>query len=425
MKITRTLAFLFALLLSLGLFVTAGAEGESGDSSGDNSAAGNNYDYVIKYGYMPLVYAGAEAQDYVTGPTPATAYVKAGENHVVAESNYKFRDYVFIGWRSEGKLYKPGEIIYNVNSDITFTAAWGRPESPEMTVLGIISYSKGGKVVESASAKVGSTVTLKDGYWKDGCGRIFNGGSKFLLSFTSVDFTEAAKGVSTVSVKYDGGVSSGVQGCFAVEKGGSFLVDGCFGVKEGYTFTGWKDGNGKIYTVGDTCVANSDVTFTAIWRENEKPAPDYCSVTVTVGEGGVATPEGKSTVEKGNSFTFTVSAKKGYKLISVTADGAEIGVGGEYTLTVNADMAIKASFEKLPEEISKEESVEESAEESATISTEESNTESKDESNVSNNGDDKDGGIGKIVTIVVAVILCVGCVALAAWFSAKSNKKRR
>lgn len=425
MRLLRLGAFLLALLLAFGAPLCIGAEEESAGDFDDSSQSESNYDYYITYGYTPLVYDGVEASRYVKGKTPDTAYLKAGENYVVSQNYYTFRDYVFVGWRSGGKLYKPGEIIYNVNSNMSFIAQWGRPERPQMTVLGIISYSKGGKVVESTSVEVGSTVTLKDGYWKDGCGRIFNGGSKFLLSFTSVDFTEAAKGVSTVSVKYDGGVTSGVQSSFAIETGGSFLIDGCYGVKEGYTFTGWKDDSGKIYTAGDTCVATKDMTLTAIWRENEKPAPDYCSVTVTLGEGGTAIPEGKSTVEKGKSFTFTVSAKKGYKLISVTADGAEIGTGGEYTLTVNADMAIKASFEKLPEEVSEEESLEESTESSVAESFEESAEASKEASTAPKDDKDENDGAGKIVTIVVAVVLCVGCVALAAWFSAKSNKKRR
>jgi len=422
MKLMRTAVIALVLLLALNLAPFAFAEGESSESPDQPE-----YDYTITYGYTPLVYDGVEAADYVKGETPATAYLKAGDNHVVSANYYTFRDYVFAGWRCNGKLYQPREIIYNVNSNMKLIAEWKRPPRPEMTVLGIISYEQNGKVSETKSLEVGTTVTLKDGYWKDSYGRIFEGGSKFLLSFNIVDFVPAAKGGDTVAVKYNGdGVTNGIQSAFEVEKDGSFMVDGCYGVKEGYSFSGWSDGNGRVYLVGDTCVATGDLTLTAIWRENAKPAPDYCTVNLNVGVGGDGVPAGKSTIEKGKSFTFKVTAIEGYKLISVTADGAELGTVGEYTLTVNADMSINASFEKLPEPPaadSKDESLEESEEDSTE---DESNTvdNSAEESESKDSSDDGKGG-GRILFIILATVICVGAIALAGWFSAKSTGKRK
>ncbi len=423
MKLIKNTAVVLALLFVFAQGVLVFAEESSGDSVSEPE-----YDYTVSYGYRPLEYAGTPASDYVIGTTPATAYLKAGDNHKVSACYYSFRDYEFAGWSCNGKRYQPGEIIYNVNSNMKLIAEWKRPARPDMTVLGIISYAENGKVTETKSVELGTILTLKEGYWKDGYGRIFNGGSRFLLSFNIVDFVPAAKGSSTVSVKYDGGgVSDGIQSAFAVEAGGSFMVDGCYGVKEGYSFSGWSDGEGRVYLVGDTCVATKDTVLTAIWRENAKPAPNYCTVNLKVGEGGEGLPAGKSTVEKGKSFSFKINAIEGYKLISVVADGAELGTGGEYTLTVNADMSISASFEKLPEPPVINESKEEDSDtEADSGETEESSTEAESSESAGNteDPDGKDDNGRRTVFIIIATVVCVGAIVLAGWFSAKSNKKR-
>lgn len=423
MKLIRILAMTLLLPLALSIAPMAFAEEESGDS-----VSQPEYDYTITYGYTPLVYDGVEAADYVKGKTPDTAYLKAGDNHVVSANYYTFRDYVFAGWRCNGKLYQKGEIIYNVNSDMKLIAEWKRPERPSLSILGIISYEQNGKITETKSVEVGTSVTLKDGYWKDSCGRIFEGGSIFLLSFTVVDFVPAAKGVDTVSVRYNGdGITEGIQSAFKVEKDGSFMVDGCYGNKDGYSFSGWSDGNGRVYLVGDTCVATGDITLTALWRENAKPAPDYCTVNLNVGNGGQGVPAGKSTIEKGKSFSFKVTAVDGYKLVSVTADGAELGTVGEYTLTVNADMSINASFEKLPEPVTDDSKDDESAE-SFEITGDDSENSVTDNS-VDESEDDafseEEGSFGRTLFVIIATVVCVVAIAVAGWFSAKSNSKRK
>lgn len=428
MKLTRFAAFILMLLVCVTLAIPVYAE-ESGDTSVDTEVETPDYDYVIKYGYKPLqAYDGATPADYIKGVTPKPSYVNAGDSHVVSDNYYRWRDYVFVGWRAGGKLYKPGEVIYNISSDITFTAEWARPERPQLTVHGILSYSKNGKVVETVSAPIGQSIKLKEGEWQDKSGRIFTGGSNFLMSFTSVDFAEPTLGYTTATVKYNGdGVANGIQSAFKIKHGSSFIVDGCYGVKEGYAFSGWFDGKDRVYLEGDTCVVNGDLTLTALWRENEKPAPNYCTVTLSVGEGGSSVSAGKSTIEKGKKFTFTVQADNGYKLISVICDGAELGVGGNYTLTVNADMNINVSFEKLPEEapIISEEEV--TSEESIVSNdeTSENAPASKDESGDAPIADDeKDGSFTKIIVIAVAAIICIGGVAIAAKTTAKNKRKR-
>ncbi len=428
MKTTKLTAFILALLVCMSFVLCVYAE-ESGDAeaSTDAETPAPSYDYVIKYGYKSLQsYDGATPADYIKGSTPKPSYVNAGDSHVVSDNYYGWRDYVFVGWRAGGKLYQPGDVIYNVSSDITFIAEWARPTRPSMTVHGILSYSKNGKVIETVSAPIGQSVKLKEGEWQDASGRIFAGGANFLMSFTGVDFAEPTLGYTTATVKYNGdGVTSGIQSTFKIKNGSSFIVDGCYGAKEGYTFSGWSDGKDRVYLEGDTCAVNGDLTLTALWRENEKPAPNYCTVTLSVGEGGSSVSAGKSTIEKGKKFTFTVQADKGYKLSSVISDGAELGTGGTYTLTVNADMSISASFEKLPEEapaVSEDWAPDESAASTEELSGNE--TVSREESEASTSNDDENGSFTKIIVIVIAAVICVGSVVLAAKATSKNKRKR-
>jgi len=423
MKALKAVALLVALVLAFSFTLCVFAEGED-TSGGDVSTVVPSYDFCIKYGYKPLVAGdGTAASNYIKGQTPATAYLKAGDNHVVSANHYSFRDYVFVGWRCGNTLYKPGDIIYNVNSDMTLIAEWARPARPDMSVIGIVSYSQGGKVVETQSVQLGATVVLKEGLWLDNYGRIFNGGKSFLLSFNTVDFVAVNSSTNTVSVSYNGGgASGGIQCGFSVEAGGSFVVDGCYAKREGYTFTGWTDGNGRVYLAGDTCVAQGNTVLTAMWQESAKPAPDYCTVTVTVGEGGYATPAGKSTVEKGKSFSFSVAANSGYKLISVSSNGAELGIGGEYTLAVNSDISINVKFEKLPNASVDDNSSVASDEKSAMVDAESS---ASNESSAPSKQTDDNGGGTKLYVVIVAVVGCALGVGVAAWFAAKSKAKSK
>lgn len=435
MKLTKATAWLLALVVIISLLSAPSASAEESGNITDTTdttdttetSVAPSYDYTATYGFDPLVAPdGAEAQDYVTGPTPPTVYLKAGDYHVVAQNEYKFRDYVFAGWKCGNTLYQPGEIIYNVNSNLEFIAKWKRPESPGISVVGFISYTQNG-ITTTQSVTVGTTVTLKEGFWQDGHGRIFNGGTSFLMSFGAVDFTQAVSGTETVSVKYDGnGVSTGIQSNFSVLKGGSFIVDGCYARRDGYVFTGWSDGNGRVYTAGDTCIATKDTVLSAIWRESAKPAPDYCTVTVSVGKGGTALPAGKSTIEKGQSFTFSVTADEDYKLTSVTCNGAELGTIGEYTLVVKENLSISVGFEEIPKPpVVSQPPEDNSVEESKPVadSDTETSTEESQSADTDKQGSDDDNK--KLLVIVFAMVVCVGGIAAAVWFASKSNTKKR
>lgn len=428
MKFSRLSALALVLVLAVLFSLCAFAEGESADvgtsqpeSSADAAPAPSGH--KMSYGYKKLqAYDGATPVEYVTGQTPPTTYVAQGGSYTVSDNYYKYNDYVFAGWSCGGKIYQPGEKIYNVSSSMTFIATWARGPRPDMVVHGIVSYSEGGVITDTVSVKVGGTVTVKDGTWLDASGRVFKGGSKFLLSATTADFTAGTAPANAVSVKYSG-ATSGIQCGFTIEKGASFIVDGCYEERSGYTFTGWQSGD-RVYLAGDTCVAEKDTVLTAIWRENTKPAPDYCTVNISVGEGGTATPTGKSTVVKGESFTFSVKADDYYALSSVICDGNELGTGGTYTITVRANVDISVSFKELEKPVSSEaessvDDISVEASKEADVS-EDSSADNEDKTDV-----DGKGGISrKAIAVISASAVCVLGVALSLVYSSKSKKRR-
>ncbi len=433
MKLYRILCLLFALLLSATLCVTSVAAENSEESAPADT--GTTAGFTVSYGYKPLVASnGVSAARYVKGTTPPSEKVPAGGSHTVADNEYKFRDYIFAGWSCNGKIYRPGEVIYNIQSDMKLIATWRRCPVDGIKVVGVLSYGD-----TAVNVTVGETVTLKEGLWKSSDGKILSGGSRFLMSFTTVklekiDVAEA----ESFKVSYNGnGAQGGTQCEFRVLADGSFKVDGCYGQRDGYKFIGWQDGEGRVYLAGDTCIVKGDTVLTANWQESSKPAPDYCSVSLSAGEGGTITPDGKTTVLKGDTVEFTVSASKGYKLSSVICDGEELGTGGTYKKTVNADMTVTAKFEYVGgNEVSTESSVqdESSAEDSSVTESQESSKpeeESDDtsvaESQVTSEPDDTDkdddGGDRKVLIILICVLFIVA----GGWFAAISvlNKKKK
>lgn len=440
MKRIKILPILLTMLLLLSL--TAFAEGSSDDpaSTDTNQTAdvlestdnGNVQGYTITYDYEHLSYIGVTPADYVKGKTPAPCHVSAGSNHTVLKNPYSFRDYIFNGWTDGEKIYAEGEVIYNVQSDIKLIATWRRGDTPETVFYGRLSY--GGKQMD---VQIGSTVTLGDGVWVDSDGRFFDGGSKFLMSRYSASLASATKPASLVTVNYDGnGVKGGLQGAFGIANGASFTVDGCFAEREGYEFIGWKDGTGKVYLSGDSCIVNGDTTLTAQWQESSKPLPDYCTVNIKCGDGGTASPQGKQTVVKGESIQVVFTAKDGYKLTSVLRDGAEQGVGGTYTIVVNSDTKLEAVFEKISDVVPPVESKPDDSAVSESILPETTDDDTDEESSKApavpadssapaDDGDGKDGENNALVVAfsIFAVMLIICIVALIVVNN--NNKKRR
>ena len=137
MKAKRTIAALAAALLLFICLLPAAAEEQSCTATFTEGLTLIN----------PLT--GKKAIQIFTGEDVAPITVKYGGSFVFPENTIVFRDYVFIGWKytytdDEGKtaakMYYPGDTYSGLTADMTFGAAWKRPDPIDLVITGYINY---------------------------------------------------------------------------------------------------------------------------------------------------------------------------------------------------------------------------------------------------------------------------------------------
>jgi len=121
--------------------------------------------------------------------------------------------------------------------------------------------------------------------------------------------------------------------------------------RSGYSFDGWKIGE-------ETYTALTDELLTAINGTTAEAAPVFSSnyvpsspvetkytIKAEAGENGTISPDGNSSVTKGSSKTYTITANDGYVIADVLVDGESVGAVSTYTFeSVKANHTISASF---------------------------------------------------------------------------------
>ena len=167
----------------------------------------------------------------------------------------------------------------------------------------------------------------------------------------------------------------------------------------GYSFTGWRDGAGCIYTSDAVLVLSieEDMTFTALYEEKQAPEPEPTpdpepeptpepepeptpdpepeptpdpepsdpggssggstsvrryNIEADAGRGGEISPDGRVRVRRGENQTFRITAGEGYEIYDVIVDGKSVGAVERYTFeNVQEDHTISTTFRLIQEEV--------------------------------------------------------------------------
>ena len=112
----------------------------------------------------------------------------------------------------------------------------------------------------------------------------------------------------------------------------------------GATFAGWS-GGGCSGTGFCTTTINEATTITATLN---KSIATYVITATVSGQGGTISPSGTSSMNYGESQSFTITPNAGFSIASVTVDGKLLGALANYTFSEVADNhTITASFKKV------------------------------------------------------------------------------
>jgi hypothetical protein len=116
----------------------------------------------------------------------------------------------------------------------------------------------------------------------------------------------------------------------------------------GATFLGW---SGDVATVSDpsasttTITINGDYIIAATFSSTTTTTTTTYTITATAGANGSISPSGDTTINSGDSQTYTITANTGYRIADVLVDGSSVGAVASYTFTsVTSGHTIAASF---------------------------------------------------------------------------------
>lgn len=153
-----------------------------------------------------------------------------------------------------------------------------------------------------------------------------------------------------------------------VAKGAKITLPGCTHSSYHYKFDGWKCGNATYYA-GDKVEVNSNMTFTAQWKERFPDGPssggsssvsdNEYAVTVDAGKHGDVSVSPKW-AEEGDTVTITADPDNGYvvdEVIVTDKNGDDIRVrdrgDGEYTFTMpDSKVTVEVTFVEAGDELS-------------------------------------------------------------------------
>ncbi|MBQ1654751.1 MAG: choice-of-anchor J domain-containing protein, partial [Bacteroidales bacterium] len=186
-------------------------------------------------------------------------------------------------------------------------------------------------------------------------------------TYTATNLSVGEHCFSVRAVCNDDSESLAAQQCVTIENnlpsytvtvnagnGGSVTPNGTQTVYEGNNFTFTVTPN-DCYEVASVTVDGNNVNLTnnqytisnvtANHTVNVTFSQLTYTIAATVGNGGTITPAGNTTVNCGESQTYTIAANNGYRINEVTVDGQNMGAIETYTFSnVTANHTIAATF---------------------------------------------------------------------------------
>ena len=221
-----------------------------------------------------------------------------------------------------------------------------------------VSYSLGehaaddATVPESAEYAQGTQITLpaapaaEEGWqftaWSDG-EQTYGAGASYVVD-DNVTFTATWDEVSPEPVSYTvtyalgGHAADGaeVPAAQTVEAGTGITLPAAPEAAENWAFDGWNDGE-QTYAAGTSYTVESNVTFTAVWKD-VTPAPETYTVTFDAnGATGGSVPEAMTGNLSGAQINLPANTgdltKEGYTFGGWSETSGGAAIGGKYTVT--------------------------------------------------------------------------------------------
>lgn len=240
------------------------------------------------------------------------------------------------------------------------------PEDPDVYAITVDATVNGAVTADRESAKAGETVTLTiipaTGYELDvlrvnGQAMSVTGGKcVFTMPAQAVVVRATFKAVKPVdpdrpdvyAITVDAAIVNGVVTTSpAGQAEAGTVVTVTATPAQGYELKTLTV-NGQAVVNGQFTMPAQAVTVSATFEkktEPEQPTKTYTVTNATAADANGTLELSKTSVEEGESVTVTVKPAQGYELDTLTVNGTAVSVtGNTYTLTVTADVTVKATF---------------------------------------------------------------------------------
>jgi LPXTG-motif cell wall-anchored protein/uncharacterized repeat protein (TIGR02543 family) len=262
-------------------------------------------------------------------------------------------DKIFTGWKcsADDKVYAAGAEYTLGKGNVVFTAQYGVKVTIKYALNAADATSavpgdetlSGGTTFKAPAAPTRTDTAYKFRGWKASWdNKVYAAGATVTAPATAgADYTLTAQWAKTATISFASGTTTSVGNMPAsleADQGGSFTAPAAPTRNDSYSFTGWKASwNNVKYQAGANVPVPSDLTtgtMTAQWEKKYYPDHNgdhnndgggtvntYYSIDASCSSGGYISPDGRTSVRRGNNLTVTWGPKNGYVIDGVYIDG--------------------------------------------------------------------------------------------------------